>query len=64
MKNGEEVKRMLKNFRVLLILHKIESESIVAQTIEAASNRPEEFSEALKIEIDGYGKILEKEETV
>ena len=64
MKNGEEVKRLLKNFRILLILHKIEPESIVARAIENAADRPEEFSEALKIEIDKYGKVLEKEKTV
>jgi len=64
MRNGEEVKRMLKNFRTLLILHKIEPESIVAKTIEEASERSEEFSEALKIEIETYGKILKKEKVL
>ena len=64
MKNGEEVKRMLKNFRTLLILHKINSESAVAGVVERASLREEEFSEALKIEIDNYGKILERKPVV
>jgi len=64
MRNAEEVKRMLKNFRTLLILHKIEPEGIVVKAIEKAADRPEEFSEALKIEIETYGKILKKEKVL
>jgi len=61
MKNGEEVKKMLKNFRIFLILHKINSESVVAGVVERASLREEEFSEALEIEINEYCKPLERE---